>query len=114
MRLRPDIVLYRAGRPVSVVDAKYVFLDRLAPSTDHLGQLLGYCTALGLPHGHLVYAATSQDGPDGHVIRRSGITVTAHALDLARPPAELLASVAELADRIAATAARAHPTAHPS
>ncbi|MFF5523407.1 McrC family protein [Streptomyces coeruleorubidus] len=114
VRLRPDIVLYRAGRPVSVVDAKYVFLDRPAPSTDHLGQLLGYCTALGLPHGHLVYAATSRDGPADHVIRRSGITVTAHALDLARPPAELLASVAELADRITATAAGAHPTAHPS
>ncbi|MER6713327.1 restriction endonuclease [Streptomyces sp. NPDC000877] len=105
VRLRPDIVLYRAGRPVSVVDAKYVFLGTPAPSTDHLGQLLGYCTALGLRHGHLVYAATDRDGPADHVIRRAGITVTAHALDLARPPAELLSAVATLADRITATAA---------
>ncbi|MFD5482791.1 McrC family protein [Streptomyces hawaiiensis] len=109
VRLRPDIVLYRAGRPVSVVDAKYVFLDRAAPSTDHLGQLLGYCTALGLPHGHLVYAATAQDGPRDHVIRRASITVTAHALDLARPPAGLLSAVAELADRITATTAGTRP-----
>ncbi|MGI5367254.1 McrC family protein [Streptomyces iakyrus] len=114
VRLRPDIVLYRAGRPVSVVDAKYVFLDRAAPSTDHLGQLLGYCTALGLPHGHLVYAATSQDGPTDHVIRRSGITVTTHTLDLALPPAGLLSAVADLADRITATAAGTRPTAHGS
>ncbi|MET9395412.1 restriction endonuclease [Streptomyces sp. NPDC006624] len=104
VRLRPDLVLYRAGRPVSVVDAKYVLLARPAPSTGHLGQLLGYCTALGLPHGHLVYASGVQEGPTHHIIRRTGITVTAHTLGLARPPAELLAAVADLADRITATA----------
>ncbi|MFF6881019.1 McrC family protein [Streptomyces sp. NPDC012474] len=114
VRLRPDIVLYRAGRPVGVVDAKYVFLDRAAPSADHLGQLLGYCSALGLPHGHLVYAATTQDGPTDHVIRRAGITVTAHTLDLALPPAGLLSAVGDLADRITATAADTRPMVHPS
>jgi 5-methylcytosine-specific restriction enzyme subunit McrC len=31
-----------------------------------------------------------------------GITVTAHALDLDRPPAELLSAVSELATRITA------------
>ncbi|MEV0742394.1 hypothetical protein AB0I51_42180 [Streptomyces sp. NPDC050549] len=60
---------------------------------------------MGLPHGHLVYAATRQDGPSRsgpteHVVRRVGITVTAHALDLDRPPAELLTAVSHLADRI--------------
>ncbi|MFE1836812.1 McrC family protein [Streptomyces sviceus] len=100
---RPDLVLYRAGRPVSVVDAKYVFLRTAAPHVEHLYQLLGYCTALGLSHGHLVYAA-SRHGPSDHVIRRTGITVTAHALDLGRPPATLLADVATLADRMAAGA----------
>lgn len=112
VRLRPDIVLYRAGRPVSVVDAKYVFLDTPAPSTDHLVQLLGYCTALGLPHGHLVYAATDRGGPTDHVLRRAGITVTAHALDLSRPPAEVLSAVGALADRITQTPAGARPAPH--
>ncbi|MFG2778333.1 McrC family protein [Streptomyces prunicolor] len=102
VRLRPDLVLYRAGRTVSVVDAKYAFRHTPAPPTEHLYQLLGYCAALGLPHGHLVYAATARDGATEHVIRRTGITVTAHALDLDRPPAELLTTVSELADRITA------------
>nr|WSY51649.1 McrC family protein [Streptomyces sp. NBC_00886] len=104
VRLRPDLVLYRAGRTVSVVDAKYASRHAPAPPTEHLYQLLGYCTALGLPHGHLVYAATTRDGPTEHVIRRAGISVTAHALDLDRPPAELLTTVSDLADRITFTA----------
>ncbi|WP_405950703.1 hypothetical protein OG588_34820 [Streptomyces prunicolor] len=87
------------------MDAKYAFRHSPAPPTEHLYQLLGYCTALGLPHGHLVYAATTRDGPTEHVVRRVGITVTAHALDLDRPPAELLTSVSELADRITAAPA---------
>ncbi|CAM5418495.1 McrC family protein [Streptomyces canus] len=99
---RPDLVLYRAGRPVSVVDAKYVFLQTSTPPVEHLYQLLGYCTALGLAHGHLVYAAASLHGPSDHVVRRTGITVTAHALDLGRPPAALLTNVAALADHVAA------------
>lgn len=102
VRLRPDLVLYRAGRTVSVVDAKYAFRHFAAPPTEHLYQLLGYCTALALPHGHLVYAATTRDGPTEHVVRRVGITVTVHALDLDRPPAELLSAVSELATRITA------------
>ncbi|MET7574222.1 restriction endonuclease [Streptomyces sp. NPDC005492] len=101
VRLRPDLVLYRAGRTVSVVDAKYAARHAPAPPTEHLYQLLGYCTALGLPHGHLVYAATSRDGPTEHVVRRAGISVTAHALDLDRPPPELLGAVSELAGLIA-------------
>ncbi|MGR3869644.1 McrC family protein [Streptomyces graminifolii] len=102
VRLRPDLVLYRAGRTVSVVDAKYAFRHAPAPPTEHLYQLLGYCTALGLSDGHLVYAATTGDGPNEHVIRRVGITVTTHALDLGKPPAELLTTVSELADHIMA------------
>ncbi|WP_307835353.1 McrC family protein [Streptomyces adelaidensis] len=101
---RPDLVLYRAGRPVSVIDAKYTVLGATAPPVDHLYQLLGYCTALGLPSGHLIYAATSgATAPTDHIIRGSGITVTAHALDLTRPPAELLAKMTELAHTTTST-----------
>uniref|UniRef100_UPI000A969484 McrC family protein n=1 Tax=Streptomyces caniscabiei TaxID=2746961 RepID=UPI000A969484 len=101
---RPDLVLYRGGRPVSVADAKYAYVTPAAPPTSHLYQLLAYCTALGLPHGHLIYAAATPAaglGPAPHVVRRSGITVTAHTLDLAVPPATLLADVTTLAERIA-------------
>ncbi len=101
VRIRPDLVLYRAGRPLTVVDAKYKDLGASTPSTDNLYQLLGYCTALAIPHGHLVYAAQQGDAPVPHAIRNAGITLTAHALDLARPPAEILASVAALADHLA-------------
>ncbi|MGW7404031.1 McrC family protein [Streptomyces sp. NPDC054833] len=109
VRLRPDLVLYRAGRTVSVVDAKYAFRHHPAPPTEHLYQLLGYCTALGLPHGHLVYAATAEAATTprktatAHVIRRAGITVTAHSMDLAQTPEALLMAVSALADRIVNT-----------
>ncbi|GAQ68194.1 McrC family protein [Streptomyces scabiei] len=104
---RPDLVLYRKGRPVSVADAKYMYGTPTAPPTSHLYQLLAYCTALGLPHGHLIYAATASAAgtdPASHVVRRSGVTVTAHTLDLAVPPPVLLASVTTLAERITAPA----------
>ncbi|MFI6122877.1 hypothetical protein ACIBCU_24325 [Streptomyces sp. NPDC051064] len=84
---RPDLVLYRGGRPISVMDAKYTFLKVAAPPVDHLYQLLAYCTALGITHGHLIYAATSPGTtPTDHVIRCSPVTITAHALNLNEPP----------------------------
>lgn len=83
--LRPDLVLYREGRPVSVIDTKYVFLRAPAPPADHLHQLL-------------VYAATAPDAAStDHVIRRSPVTITAHALNLCEPPAGVLAQIAALA-----------------
>ncbi|MFE7759371.1 McrC family protein [Streptomyces sp. NPDC057429] len=101
---RSDLVLYREGRPISVMDAKYTFLKVTAPPVDHLYQLLAYCTALGITHGHLVYAATTPGtAPTDHVIRCSPVTITAHALNLNDPPAKVLAQTAALA----ATAATA-------
>lgn len=98
--VRPDLVLYRRGRPISVVDAKYMFLKVTAPPVDHLYQLLAYCTALGITHGHLIYAATTPGtAPTDHVIRCSPVTTTAHALNLNEPPAGLLAQIAPLAAR---------------
>ncbi|MFH9613280.1 McrC family protein [Streptomyces pratensis] len=103
--IRPDLVLHRGGRPVSVMDAKYTSLEVKA-SREHLYQLLAYCTALGITHGHLVYAATTPGtAPVDHVIRRSSVTITAHALNLNEPPAGLLAQTAGLAARAAAAAA---------
>ncbi|MFC8230331.1 McrC family protein [Streptomyces sp. NPDC057287] len=103
--LRPDLVLYREGRPISVMDAKYMFLKPTAPPVEHLYQLLAYCTALGVTRGHLVYAATTAGtAAVEHVIRRSPVTITAHALNLDEPPAGLLAQTAALAVRAASAA----------
>ncbi|MDP5315684.1 McrC family protein [Streptomyces poriferorum] len=102
---RPDLVLYRGGRPISVMDAKYTFLKGTSPPVEHLYQLLAYCTALGISHGHLVYAATGRStAPTDHVIRCSPVTITAHALNLNEPSADLLAQIAALAGRTAAAA----------
>jgi 5-methylcytosine-specific restriction enzyme subunit McrC len=115
VRLRPDLVLYRSGRTLSVVDAKYAVRHEPAPPTEHLYQLLSYCTALGLPSGHLVYATTSHEATvsrapaTDHVIRRAGITVTAHGLNLGGPPNTLLTEVSALADRIALSGPQGPP-----
>ncbi|MGR6914320.1 McrC family protein [[Actinomadura] parvosata] len=52
---QPDILGYRGGRPIVVIDAKYRSLNS-SPPAEHLYQLIAYCTAFGLRQGHLVYA----------------------------------------------------------
>jgi 5-methylcytosine-specific restriction enzyme subunit McrC len=102
IRIRPDLVLYRAGSALTVLDAKYRDLGTAPPATEHMYQLVSYCTALGLAHGHLVYAAGQGSPPTPYTIRDAGITVSAHALDLSRTPAEILTSVANLAQHVTA------------
>jgi len=97
VHMRPDLVWERNGRPVAVIDAKYK-RERPAgyPDAD-LYQMLAYCTALGLPVGHLVYAAGSAE-PARHVVRHAGIEIRCHTLDLAKPPAAVLAQLARISD----------------
>lgn len=86
------------GRTVAVMDAKYKFGSKKV--RDDLYQMVVYCTALGLVHGHLIYA----DGPAApvvHEIQNSPIKVVRHALDLARSPDDLLSDIACIADRVA-------------
>lgn len=72
--------------------------------------MLAYCTVLGLRSGHLVYAKGNEE-PARHVVRRSGIEIFCHAVDLAQEPDALMAQMRELAGRIAAT--RREPGAVP-
>lgn len=99
--MKPDIVWYRGGQPAAVADAKY----KVESVTADLYQLLAYCTTLPLPRGHLVYAAgtTSAAAPEPrvYVVRNAGVEIVCHALDLAAPPAGVLARVRALADRLA-------------
>jgi len=77
------------------------------PNAD-LYQLLAYCTVLGLRRGHLVYAKGSAE-PAHHVVRRCGIEIICHALDLDTEPALLLARMNDLAAYIADALASQRP-----
>lgn len=101
--LRPDLVWYTPDwRPVAVVDAKYK-AERYDgfPNAD-IYQLLAYCTAYGLPRGHLVYARGNEE-PRTYSISAAGVRLMAHCLDLEASPAELLGQVADLAAAIGPT-----------
>ena len=100
--LRPDIVWKIRGSPAAVIDAKYKAEKPAGYPNADLYQLLAYCTVLGLHNGHLVYAKGNET-PAHHVVRRSGIEIFCHAVDLDQPPDALLVQMSDLAERIAAT-----------
>lgn len=96
----PDIVWQRQRQVAAVVDAKYKAEAPAGYPNADLYQLLAYCTALGLPRGHLVYAAGSGK-PAVHTVRNAHVEIVCEALDLATPPAHLLAQIRSLATRLA-------------
>ena len=85
MVLRPDIVWQIRGSAVAVIDAKYKAEKPAGYPNADLYQLLAYCTVLGLRVGHLVYAKGNEE-PARHVVRRSGVEILCHAIDLSQPP----------------------------
>ncbi len=97
--VRPDFVWSDAGVPRVVVDAKYKAEKPSGFPQADLYQLLAYCTVLGLPVGHLVYAKGYEDARE-HVVRNAGVRIVAHTLDLSAEPQDMLASVTELAGRM--------------
>lgn len=98
--LKPDIVWRVRGSPAAVIDAKYKAEKPTGYPNADLYQLLAYCTVLGLCTGHLVYAK-GNELPARYVVRRSGIEIFCHAIDLEAEPSVLLAQVRELAELIA-------------
>lgn len=98
--LKPDIVWRVGGAAAAVVDAKYKAEKPSGYPNADLYQLLAYCTVLGLRSGHLVYAA-GNEALARHVVRQAGTEIICHALDLSRPPADLLTEVQALAGSIA-------------
>lgn len=103
IRMRPDFVLYGAdGAPSAVVDAKYKAEKRNGYPEPDLYQMLAYCTALGLPEGHLVYAKGNA-AHAAHQVRHAGIVIHQHALDLDQEPAGLLSDIAAVARRMDTT-----------
>jgi 5-methylcytosine-specific restriction enzyme subunit McrC len=101
VRMKPDLVWYRAGGPAAVIDAKYKAEKPAGFPDADLYQMLAYCTALGLNRGHLIYAKGNEH-PARYAIRNSAVEVVCHTLDLSQPPQALLARVSAIADQIAA------------
>jgi 5-methylcytosine-specific restriction enzyme subunit McrC len=100
--LRPDIVWKVRGSAAAVIDAKYKAEKPAGYPNADLYQLLAYCTVLGLPNGHLVYAKGNEE-PARHRVRRSGVEIFCHAVDLSLPPERLINQMQDLARTIAAT-----------
>lgn len=98
LTVRPDAVHLLGGRPVVVYDAQYrAGTDQGASlSADHF-QMLAYCTALRVPTAWLVYAGAGE--MKLRRILNTDIDIVEFPLDLSRPPSEILAAVADLAEQ---------------
>ncbi|MBS4729701.1 hypothetical protein MSM1_15575 [Mycobacterium sp. SM1] len=93
--MRPDLLWYRDGIARAVIDAKYK-AERPDgfPNVD-LYQMLAYCTVLGLPEVHLVYAK-GNESMERHTVQTNGVVIYCHAIDLAMSPANLLRQIDSL------------------
>jgi 5-methylcytosine-specific restriction enzyme subunit McrC len=103
VRMKPDLVWHRGNGPAAVVDAKYKAEKPAGFPEADLYQMLAYCTALGLTHGHLIYARGNEQ-PARYTIRNTGVEINCHVLDLGQRPSALLAQASRVADVICATA----------
>jgi 5-methylcytosine-specific restriction enzyme subunit McrC len=79
--IRPDFVWLEGDRPVIVADAKYKAEKPAGFPNADLYQLLAYCTVLGLPVGHLIYAK-GNGGSRQYTVQGAGTRLVAHTLDL--------------------------------
>jgi 5-methylcytosine-specific restriction enzyme subunit McrC len=95
-------VWYRHGAPAAVADAKYKAESPSGYPNADLYQMLAYCTALGLPRGHLIYAKGAGDAVR-HVVREAGVEILGHALGLDCQPEILLSQVNGLPGFLAQT-----------
>jgi 5-methylcytosine-specific restriction enzyme subunit McrC len=102
--LRPDITVWRAGRCVAVVDAKYKRLaDARFPNADAY-QMLAYCTGFALRDGTLVYAHDPGEENRTHHVVGGDTTVRVRTVDVQAEPGELLRQVDALAATLIAGA----------
>ncbi|MEW2355967.1 hypothetical protein [Spirillospora sp. NPDC029432] len=100
LELKPDLTWERGGKPIAVLDAKYMWeRKKIGGTRDAIFQMLGYCTSLGLERGHLIYAAGHQDAWT-YTVGASGIEIVCHSLDLDLEPADVLARIRHIATLI--------------
>lgn len=82
-----------------MADAKYKAEKPAGFPQADLYQLLAYCTVLGLPDGHLIYAK-GEEQARVHDVVGSEVHIHCHTLDLTVPPVALLEQVRMLAVRM--------------
>jgi 5-methylcytosine-specific restriction enzyme subunit McrC len=99
VRIRPDFVWKRDRVPQVVADAKYKAEKPAGFPQADLYQLLAYCTVLGLPEGHLVYAKGEEPA---RLVEVAGnpVRIHCHTLDLTVSPTRLLEQMRTLAARM--------------
>jgi 5-methylcytosine-specific restriction enzyme subunit McrC len=100
LTIQPDLVLRRGGVDIAVADTKYKVLDdkgRLRIDDGY--QLLAYCTRLGLPVGHLVYASGNLPA-EPYVLERCKVTLQIHKIDMGQPIEQIERDVADLRKRL--------------
>ena len=109
----PHRVLRKSGRPSSgfqctdgrhqtqrkALEEERVVFDRAGFPNADLYQLLAYRTVLGLSVGHLIYTKGNAESRE-YTVRRAGIRLIAHTLDLSLPPHQLLASIGDIAKTV--------------
>lgn len=102
-----DLVWQENGLNRMVADIKYKSTENEAGPNADVYQALAYSVALGLEEAHLIYAR-GNDEPIEHYIPGADKTICVHAVDLDRPPDELLQQMDDLAVQLA-TSAKASP-----
>jgi 5-methylcytosine-specific restriction enzyme subunit McrC len=96
LSVRPDAVHLLGGRPVVVYNAKYkAATDAGASLTADHYQMLAHSTALAVPTAWLVYAGAGE--MKLRRILNTDIDIVEFPLDLSMAPADILASVRDLA-----------------
>ena len=99
--LRPDIVISRLGKPVTVADTKYKVLGDTRQSIPNgdVYQAVAYALALGVQTAHLIYVADDVIMRDIE-IPTAGVLVRIHAMPLAGTTTRLDSGIATLAGQL--------------
>ncbi|WP_278314788.1 McrC family protein [Lolliginicoccus levis] len=106
--MKPDFVWFGDDATTIVIDSKYKAEKPAGFPDADLYQMLAYCTVLDVRDGHLIYAKGNTE-PTVHTVRRSGVRIHCHALDLAAEPSRLLRQIVDLRETMQAFTTEAQP-----
>jgi 5-methylcytosine-specific restriction enzyme subunit McrC len=99
VRIQPDVVVSRDGRPWLVVDAKWKRPGKIPLVTDDFYQVLAYCSALGVKRAALVYPGR-RNRRWIYRVAQSGVCVEVYTLRVIGERAECEAAVVRLGRRL--------------
>lgn len=103
IRVRPDIVISRNGRVVTVADTKYKVWGESegSPPNADVYQALAYAVTAEAREVHLLYVSGDVE-PRQYDIAATATTVVAHAVDVSASPSDLMWAIVWLGELIAA------------